>query len=307
MWAVIFLSFFLMSPAQIEMPGDAPGPGEVFSNIIRKAAIRLQDAEANRSLKLKHWNDSLGRMAAAVRLMATKGSPEAIWQHLEESRRAYPKNSFAILLQAVLLSSQQEQSKADTYFEEFLLNSRTFSEFEEAFLHWAEFHQLRRTVYHLLLSHGIDFKGREKEIQIYIPYESFFAYVMNPERNDFVINIMLVGLIVFGGVLLIIGSLRGMEFNSPLATWLGLSYLMIWIAYGFWIFDLAFGLPFGWSRLKIVPLFLFISIGALGLMEARAYWIERNRPLAEGYRRCPRCRAVIVKLSIECPVCRERL
>lgn len=305
---MIFLFFFswLLATGNIDLPQDTPDYGAQFSSIITKASIRLQEAAEKRSLRLKNWNDSIAVTAAAVRAMAGKKSPEEIYPLLAEARRIHPKNNFAILLQGLIRNSQGDTEGANRLFREFLYESRTFTEFEEGFLKWGEFHLLRRVIYQLLKSRGISFEGDEKKIQVNVPYEAFFQYVMNPSRQDFWMNVLFVVLIVAGGFLLAAAGLRGADFTASAGSFAAV-YVMIWVAYGLWIFDLAFGLPFGWSRMTVVPVFLGISCGTVFLSEIILWFKERSRPVADGYKKCPFCREVILELAIECPYCRKKI
>ena len=97
------------------------------------------------------------------------------------------------------------------------------------------------------------------------------------------------------------------DFVASKAGMLLLLYVVIWIAYGLWIFDLAFGLPWGWSRRYAVPLFFAFSIVCVAVGEIYSYVAERRRPLEEGYRRCPHCHAIIVLLSVQCSECGKKV
>ncbi len=307
MFRSLFFSLFIFATANIQMGAEPPDYGRAFGAIIEKAAARLQTVAEKRPLKLSQWNDSLKKTAQAVFLMASRGDPEKIAALLEAARSRHPGNSFAILLQAISQNGRGDQAQANKTFEEFLLKSRKYTEFEETFLHWGEFHMLRRTVFEVLRSRKIYFKGREEEIQAYIPYEQFFKYVMDPRRDDWVMNVALVILILGGGVLLVTASLTGVDLSAPPGSSLLTMYVMIWIAYSVWIFDLAFGLPFGLSRTTVVPLFLVIIVLSILTLDLLAYLSDLARPMEEGYRRCPHCKGIIVTLATECIHCRKKV
>ncbi len=302
----LVLGLVLLATANIQIGSD-PDYGEYFSGIIRKAAMRLQEVGENRPLKLHHWNESLKKTAEAVRLMATRGSVESMEERLEEAREAYPGNSFAILLQAILKNARGDEEEANRLFESFLLESRKFTELEETFLHWGEFHMLRRTVFGILRSRGVSFEGREQEIQAYIPYEEFFKYIMDPGREDWMMNVALVLLIVGGAVLLGVSGLMGVDLGASPASSFVTMYVVVWIAYAIWILDLAFGLPFGLSRMSVVPLLLAAGAMVILTLDLAAFWSESRRPLEEGYKKCPHCGAIIVELSTECLHCRKKV
>ncbi|MCM8775522.1 MAG: hypothetical protein NC930_04130 [Candidatus Omnitrophica bacterium] len=297
----LFLGFVKIKSAEF------PDYGEGFGHIVTRASIRLQDEAAKRPFKLKFMNDSLEKTAQAARLMASGGSFPEILALLDEASTDYRENSFAILLQAVLLNAHGDQAKANRLYEEFLKRSRTFSSFDEVFLKWGEFHFLRRIVYEILVSRGVSFQGREKEIQVRIPYEKLILYALKPGTWDFVMNICFIFIIVFGAVGLVLAALRGADFSDLVFGGLLGIYLGVWISYFTWLYDLAFGLMWGWSRFYAVPVFLGSILILYLAAVIKKIWTERLRPLETGYTRCPHCHGVIVQLLIECPLCRQKI
>ena len=148
------LMVFFLAVAGVETGPEVPDYGAIFSAIITKASMQLQQAAAKRPHKLKAMNDATAETARAALLMASRGGTEEILQHLERARQAYPGDSFSWLLQAVTENSRGNTDAANRDFETFLLKSRTYSPFEQPFVSWDDFHSLRRIVYELLLSRG---------------------------------------------------------------------------------------------------------------------------------------------------------
>ncbi|MFZ5802417.1 MAG: hypothetical protein ACOY3K_04820 [Candidatus Omnitrophota bacterium] len=306
MLPLLFVSL-LVAAADIQIGEAPPDHEKIFSEIITKAAIRLQKLSEKRPLKLAKLNDSLERTAAGARFMAQKGAEGEAWKALEEAKALYDHNSFALLLQAILKNASGDLAAANALFEQYLIQSRRYTPFDESFLKWADFHTLRRAVYHLLVSRGISFKGREREIHVQAPFPEFFAYLMDPKREDFLMNLILVIMIVGGGIFLVLAQIRGVEWSPSFPGALAMVYLFVWVAYGLWISDLAFGLPWGLPRIVVVPVFLLLTaVPTMGL-EIFFYFREKNKPLAEGFRRCPHCKAPVLELSIECPECKKKI
>ncbi|MBI3313459.1 MAG: hypothetical protein HYZ83_04440 [Candidatus Omnitrophica bacterium] len=281
--------------------------GEEFGKIITQASIKLQQVAPKRSFKLKAYNDSLEKTAKAALGMASREKPEVIGALLDEALKDYDKNSFAILLKAILASARQDEQGATRLYEEFLLKSRTFSEFEQAFLKWGEFHFLRRVAYGILSSRGISFAGREQQIRVRTPYEQLAFYGLRPGGWDRFMNIAFLVIILGGAVALVFWALAGAQFWETIPGGILGLYVAVWVSYGTWIFDLAFGLPWGWSRFVVVPVFLGSMLFIFLASVTREIWEERLRPLEQGYKRCPYCRAVIEELLIECSVCRRKI
>jgi len=304
-WGFRFLAFLFLATVQIEMPGEAPDTGVVFSTIITRTSMRLQEVAGKRPHKLKGMNDSISETARAALLMASRGEREEILAHLEKAREHYPSNSFTWLLQAVVENAAGEQATAE--YETFLRESRTYTDFERSFLSWDDFHTLRRIVYELLRSRGVSFEGREKQIQVRIPFRALMEYVQHPSPEDKFLNIAFIA-ILFGGALgLFAGLMMGAEYGVPPLRSILVMYAAVWVAYGFWLGDLAFGLPEGWNRFRIIPWFLGLVFLSLVVQETRRILNLRSRPLEDGYQRCSRCGEVFEKLVIECPRCRKQI
>jgi len=195
---LVFFSFLLIATGNIDVGTSPIDENEGFGRIIRKATYRLEQVAPRRPLRLSHLNDSLAHTSQAARGIVTGEDESTVLETLRQARRAYPNNSFAILLQGIVEDAGGDQATANQLFEKYLLKSRTFSDFDEVFLKWAEFHRLRRYVYDLLQDRGISFKGREKEIQVMIPFEAFLKYLMRPSRADLALNIVFVALILGG-------------------------------------------------------------------------------------------------------------
>jgi len=67
------------------------------------------------------------------------------------------------------------------------------------------------------------------------------------------------------------------------------------------------GLPFDLSRAVVLPALFGVSFVYMVISELISLWTEMRRPLEEGYRRCPRCRAIILSLALTCPKCKKEI
>lgn len=296
-------SFLLIATANIQMGSESTDVNSQFGTTIMKASIRLQKVAETRPFKLKGWNDSILHTAETARLLATNGEASLTEDAIKKAKLSYSKNNFIFLLQAVFVNTQGRTDLANQLFEEFLLKSQTYSEFEEAFISWREYHKLRRIIYELLVYRGVSFEDREEEIQVRIPYEAFFKHILSPKRSDFGLNLLFIVMIFGGALLLIFAHMSGIDFSRSLGGSLIVFYFFVWVAYGLWIIDLAFGLPFGLTRFTVVAVLLPAAAVILTMLEIRNYHSEQNQPLEAGYIRCQKCRKVILKLSVECPNC----
>lgn len=303
------LAFFLsaFSVPQIDVESEKQAQAASFPDVVKRAAIEIVKASPGRPYRLKAMNDSLASMAEAVKLMASSGDYAAIRALLSAAQNQYPDNVFAVLMEAILVNSRGTPGDANRVFERFLIKSRTYSEFEKPFLKWGEFHALRRSVYELLKARGVQFKGREKEILVKIPFEDFFHFLRNPGSFDQSMCYGFFVALLIGGAGLLIFGIQGGDFSRHIALCFLLFYLAIWIAYGLWLLDLFFGLPWGWTRFYAVPVFLAVMLVLDVSFLLKGMWDEYHRPLEKGYRRCPGCRAVVERVRVECPACRRAL
>ncbi len=252
--ALAVLAFCLAGFVQVES-AETPDYASEFGRIITKASAQLQEASAKRPFRFTHMNDSLARTAEAALAMAQQGDSENILRLLRRAQLDYPDNSFAVLLEGVIANARGDIPGANRVFERYLLTSRTFGAFDEAFLKWGEFHFLRRMVYEILRSRGVSFEGREKKIRVRIPYEQLIQYGLAPGHWDRWVNIFFLAVIILGGFVWVIALLRGEDMHEFWAAGLTGIYLAVWVSYLTWIFDLAFGLPWGWTRFAVVPVF----------------------------------------------------
>lgn len=305
---LFLLSFLLIANVALRFPGTEP-MGKKVSGIINKAASRLYEKNETNNYPFlsKAQNDSLARMSLAVRKLLAQENQAVVSSLAQEARMIDPKNHFSFVLEAVVAESQGNRKEANEFLEQFLLESRKFGKFEETFLKWGEFHQLRHSIYVLLKSRGVSFKGKEKQLHLWVSYVTFFRYLLQPDRKDRLIHLFFMVTSLAGGVLLLMAFLRGRDFSQPYFGMLLMMYMAFLTAFGLWMFDIAFGLPFGWNRFVAVPIFLLLSVIAPAATEVVLYIKDKHAPLEPGYVRCPHCQAVIVALSVECSVCRKKI
>lgn len=124
---------------------------------------------------------------------------------------------------------------------------------------------------------------------------------------DVSVTIFFVVVLSLGVVYFILTQLTNIELRGAFTQHLFSLFFMVCMAYLFWMTDLVFGLPFGWSRFELVPAFFGIGLTWFFIAGFIAYWREISTPIAQGYRRCPGCKSIILKLSVRCPECRRKL
>lgn len=300
-----FFSLSLLLTANIQVGSESSDYGEIFGRIIAQTGMRLQDVAVKRPLKLKAMNDALTDLAAASRQMASRGDFNDILGHLKSSRTHQSNNSFSWLLEGVWLNAHGRAPEADIAWEKFLVLSRSYSELDKAFIHWDEFHKLRRIVYELLRIRGVSFEGREKDIQVQVPFRALAQYLQDPAAEDRVMSLVFVTVLV-GGFFFFAGAFfMGMSFHTQLFRQLTSLYSVFWFCYGIWLLDLVLELPFGWTRSQIVPGIAGVTIAFMASQNILLFLNRRRRIIEEGYKVCPYCKALITRLHLECPDCRR--
>ncbi len=296
-------SFLILATGLIDIGSREADFDEALFSILQQAGKRLERVAEQRPFKIAGMNDSLAATLRALHAMTTTRDSSTILQWLEKAKKDYQDNYFAVLLEAVVFDVEKDTQKANALFEQFLVKSRTYNDFYARFLDWPEFHRLRRIVYELLQSRGVTFEGREKQIQVVVPFEEFIKYVSHPGTQDFAMSVIFVVLLIGGAVLFVFAGLSGFVFIGPFSSLLPFLYLMVWLGYAVWLIDLAVGLPFQWSRHVAVPILFGTSLVFFLISGAAEWWSKKNQPLEEGYRRCPHCKAVILQLSVKCSDC----
>lgn len=301
-FACPFLIFFLGSSLGF---AETSSVQQDFYLILKSFNEKVAQVAKQRPYKMKGMNDSVLAMARAMEAMASSKGASAAQKGLDEAENAYPQNYFIHLLYAMMYDAQSQNEKATASFESFLIRSRAYTEFERPLMAWRNFHHLRRLIHQILLERGVNFQGREAQIQLRIPFESFMEYLKHPEKEDEILNWFFVCVIVFGVLILIFSHFAEADFNSFWLSFFVRLYVTTWIAYIGWMLDLLFGLPFELSRMKLVAIlyfFVFLVFAASRIVKAL---FVRMRPLEEGYRRCRKCSEVFLKMIIECPNCRH--
>ena len=299
-WLFFCLDILVLPP----ILSSHPLKNDVFYQLWSSLKQNLKQLADSRPYKMENMNDSVVAMSRAMLAMSSSNEAKDVQKWLDAAESAYPQNYFLHLLQGMLYETQSEKEKALRSYESFLIRSRSYTDFERPLMSWRDFHHLRRLIYKLLLSEGIRFDGREKQIQAKIPFESFTSYLKNPEKEDEILNWFFVCVIVFGIPIFIFSHFAHLDFNSFGLSFFVRLYFSTWLAYLGWMFDLLFGLPLNIPRSRlIIAIYVLVFLFHVFSYILRVI-LFRLRPLEDGYRRCQKCNSVILKVVIECPECR---
>jgi len=328
--------FVLTLTLQISIPlcSAKPDHDQGLKELIQEVSAKLQKTSVRRPFKFKGMNDSLQLTAEALRILneseTPKNVPASVWSSnspltpvkplmglsapqkqalhfLDKARAAYPQNSLAKALKAVVLKAAGETAQSNGAWEEYLSLSQEYSSFDRELLSRGHFNSLRRYAKEVLRSQGLDFNEVEHQRLLRAPfYERLWHFVVHPAREDRLLNRLFIGCILAGAFLFVVCSAAGLEVYRSLGVSLAVLYTAVWLSYGCWIYDRAYGLPWGLSRVKIVAVIAGTAL-VMSLYEIWTAWRYAHPRLAEGYRRCPHCKEIIVQLSVECAFCHKKV
>ncbi len=147
---------------------------------------------------------------------------------------------------------------------------------------------------------GVDYSGMFRYFQQRLE-QSHWSHL------DSAINIFFAVVLISGIVFFIFTQMANVEPRGAFSRYLFPLFFTTGISYLFWFNDLVFGLPFGWSRYQIVPVLMGAGLAYFLIAGSVTFWQEKSKPIAEGYKRCPKCKAIILKLVVECPECGKKI
>lgn len=127
-----------------------------FTETLHSTYESLQRVAGARRFRLKPMNDSLQIMAQAVLETAAGSPPQIISKQLKQARDIYSDNKFAYLLSALHEERQGNYEQANKDYEEFLIRSHEYTEFEKAFISPSKMEFLRRVTLGILTQRGIE-------------------------------------------------------------------------------------------------------------------------------------------------------
>lgn len=308
---------------------------ESLKPLIQEVAAKLEKSAARRPFRFKGMNDSLQSTSEALKLLDLPETPKAaaplpVWSssnplspvlrtgglnksqkkilHLmDKAGASHPKNSFALAVKAYVLDDAGQDLPAREAWESYLSLSEDYSSFDREILSREQFDAVRHYAKNFLRSRGIDFQKAENERFERLPAYKKLWYLMThvkPEERK--VNRLFLLSLIFGSGLLVLSSFARMEFYRGVVFSLVSFCAAIWLSYGCWIYERAFGLPWDLTSAKVIAV-LFGAAVAVSLYEVWMAWHYANPQLEEGYCRCPHCKKIIVQLSVECEYCHKKI
>lgn len=300
----VFLLGLFAFNANISTSADHVYDAASFDRDVKQVQGQLISAARRKPFRLKKLNDSLRLVSEASFVLLRENDLERSEELLKEALKTYSGNSYADLFMARLYDSLERYEEANKSYESFLKKSRSFTDYERAFVRSSQHHQIRRYTYFLLSERGVNFSGREHMIQTKIP---FVQKMMESGGIDQFFMIFFLAGILGGGIFLLCTKLFGMEIAPHRMQSLIIFYLGIWAGYIFWMAKLALGVPHFIER-KFGVLVIVGSFFILSLYPIISKWARRNfQKPAEGFKKCPKCKEVVPNTLLECLNCRHKL
>ena len=147
---------------------------------------------------------------------------------------------------------------------------------------------------------GIDYSGMFRYLQERLQHSNW-------SDLDVRINVFFTVVLIAGIVFFIYAQISNTEPRGAFSRYRFPLFFATGISYLFWFNDLVFGLPLGLSRYRIVPLLLGAGLAYFLIAGSVTYWQEKNKPIAEGFKKCPKCKAIILKLAVQCSECGKKI
>lgn len=288
----------------MKTPGKALSTEELFRQTMSKVAARTAKFGAKRSSKIKKINDSYEWTAQAIRLLDERSDVNAAIPLLREASQAYDRNRMAYLLLGLALERSGDRNGAAQAYADFYRNSITLVPFEKDLIGDANLRVFRDYVAFRLKAWGSPLPKEQVSLDVHKARSA--ARISRSPVGQW-INLTLPLCVLIGLVLMLLGRVRHVELSSTAAYFAGTSYVLIVIGYLLWAAHFFMELPF------LVTLefeYALLFGGGAGLIlffyVLNRFMDSRTAPKLEDTKICPKCRSTILKISVECPVCKGK-
>lgn len=211
----------------------------------------------------------------------------------EQAVSQHAENSFGFLMLALIEEDQQNIPQANAYYAQFIIASEPLGEFDRFFIKGLDHHEIRRSVIRALEDRGVRVKMPER-IKI-------FDFFSGQQKNP-----LMMPLIVWSVALLILKFFDVRFSDFPFRD-LQLAYLALWLAYGLWVFLTWKDHRLNFMEREMIRKFFWGAGGLILVYELMLWGIARYGPVSKGYRHCPQCQRIILKLDLECSFCRKKI
>lgn len=272
---------------------------EELSLVARKAAALGQ----KRFSKIRNINDSYQLTAKAIKFLSEQGNKAAAIPLLREASEEYDGNRMAYLLLGWIFERAGDRSGAARSYGDFYRYSLTTVPFEKDLIGPSS---LR------VFCGYVEKRFREWRLP---PPKARVGLDLQMARSAAIlerspagrwINLILPILVAVSSGLVLLVQIR--HFRVPGAvSYFGISFYLLLVAgYMLWAAHFFLGLPFFVSLETENALFFGGGTALIALVYAANHFLD-SRPGSKDAdsKTCPHCRAFILRISTECPVCKR--
>jgi len=288
---------------RIRSPRVSDADQKTFRNELSLVARRSAELGKKRPSKIKDINDSYQLTAKAIQALSERGDVVSAISLLREASEKYDGNRMAYLLLGAVFERIGERNAAAHAYAEFYRISLTMVPFEKELIGPSS---LR------IFCGYIEKRFSEWDLTLPAPRVGFAlqrarsAVMLERSQVGQWINLILPVLVLVGLVLMLLARLGHIVLPATAAYFSISFYLLLVFGYLLWAAHFFLGLPF-FISLEI-EYALFFGGGAvwIGLLYGINHFFDsRREPKTEDSKICPHCHAVILRVALECPICKR--
>jgi len=288
---------------RVESPEASEPIQKVFRNELSLVARNSAAFGEKRFSKYKKINDSYQLTSEAIQILAENGDVVRAIPLLREASRKYDGNRMAYLLLGSALERTGDRVAAAHAYADFYIYSLTMVPFERELIGPSSLEIFRGYVEKRFSEWGMTLPRARVGFELQ-RMRSLVMLESSPTGQR--INLVLPILVLVGLAVLILTRMTHMEFPETAAYFLVSFYVLLVLGYLLWTAHLFLGLPFLRS-IEAEYALLFGGGGALIclLYAANCFFDFRPESKGEDSKACPHCRAIILRVSVECPFCKR--
>lgn len=288
---------------RVKSPG-ASDPGQrAFRNELSLVARRSAELGKKRFSKIKNINDSYQLTAAAIRVLSERGEAAAAIPLLREASEKYDGNRMAFLLLGAVFEKMGNRSDAARAYADFYRISLTMVPFEKELIGPSSLRTFCGYVEKRFSEWGLTLP----EPRVGFELQRVRSVVMlERSRAGQWINLILPVMVLVGLVLMLLARLGHVALPAGVAYFSVSFYLLLVLGYLLWVAHFFLGLPFLISLETEYALFFGAgAVSICSLYAANRFFDRRREPRTEDSKICPHCRAIILRMALECPLCKR--
>jgi hypothetical protein len=285
------------------MQGAVDVSQQNFRNELSLVARKSAALGKTRFSRIKKINDSYQLTAQAIQVLAQRGDVANAIPLLGEASKKYDGNRMAYLLLGAAYEMKGDRTAATGAYGNFYRYSLTLVPFERDLIGPSSLGIFRGYVEKRFLEWG----RKLPEPLVGFELRKMRSLVMlESSKVGQRINLILPIMVVVGLALILLARMLPFEFPAAV-SFFGVSfYLLVVLGYLLWAAHFFMGLPFLVSIEAEYILFFGAGTALICLLyAANLFFDPGHEPKTGDSKSCPHCRATILRVSVECPVCKR--